>query len=70
MKQHPLFPLVDLNDIRIDPTLPGDERVRLFTEQISDPHYFRVAETPVEIVYADGAPSLQRLLTDLCGRAQ
>ena len=63
-------PLPDLREARIDPTLPVNERLRLFAASVEDPHRFRVGDTAVEVLFADGAPSLQACLTDLCKRLQ
>ena len=52
-------PLPDIREARIDPTLPVNERLRLFAAAIGDPHRFRV-----------GAPSLQACLTDMCRQLQ
>lgn len=70
MKDPFLSPLVDLSVVRIDPALPGGERLRLFAEQTGDPYRFCAAGTPVEVIYTDGAPSLQQVLTGLCSRPQ
>lgn len=63
-------PLPDIRSARIDPTLPVDERVRLFVAALGDPHRFRVGDTEVEVLFDDGAPSLQACLTELCSRLQ
>lgn len=63
-------PLVDIRAVRIDPTLPAQERIRLFAQALGDPYTFKVGETPVHICFSDGAPSLQRCLTELCERLQ
>ena len=46
------------------------ERLRLFASSVSDPHRFRVGDTAVEVLFDDGAPSLQSCLTNLCKRFQ
>lgn len=61
-------PLPDIREIRIDPALPADERLRLFAAETGDPHHFRVGSTAVEVLFDDGAPSLQSCLTGLCRR--
>lgn len=63
-------PLPELRETRIDPSLPADKRIRLFVKTLGDPYRFRVGETPVEVLFDDGAPSLQACLTRLCERAQ
>ena len=59
-------PLTDISEMRIDPALPGAERLRIFLEAAGNPYRFRVGETPVTVVYSDNALALQRVLTDLC----
>ena len=70
LKSHPACPLPDIREARIDPTLPVSERLRLFAATAGDPHRFRVGETAVEVLFTDGAPSLQACLTNLCNRLQ
>lgn len=55
---------------RIDPTLPVNERLRLFAAAIGDPHRFRVGDTEVEVLFDDSAPSLQACLTGMCRQLQ
>ncbi len=63
-------PLPDVAEHRIDPTLPVNERLRLFAAAIGDPHRFRVGDAEVEVLFDDSAPSLQACLTDNCRRLQ
>ena len=63
-------PLPDIREARIDPTLPVDERLRLFAAAIGDPHRFRVGDTEVEVLFDDSAPSLQACLTGMCRQLQ
>ena len=69
-KNNPNCPLPDIREARIDPALPVNERLRLFAAAIGDPHRFRVGDTAVEVLFDDGAPSLQSCLTNLCKRLQ
>ena len=57
-------------EARIDPTLPVNERLRLFAAAIGDPHRFRVGDTEVEVLFDDSAPSLQACLTGMCRQLQ
>ena len=63
-------PLPDIREARIDPSLPVGERLRLFAAAAGDPPRFRVGETVVEVLFDDGAPSLQACLMSLCKRLQ
>ena len=60
----------DIREARIDPTLPVNERLRLFAAAIGDPHRFRVGDTEVEVLFDDSAPSLQACLTGMCRQLQ
>lgn len=66
----PTCPLPDIREARIDPTLPVNERLRLFAAAIGDPHRFRVGDTEVEVLFDDSAPSLQACLTGMCRQLQ
>ena len=63
-------PLPDIREARIDPTLPVNERLRLFAAAIGDPHRFRVGDTEVEVLFDDSAPSLQACLSRMCRQLQ
>ena len=45
--------LVDIRDVKIDRTLPSDERIRSFIEQIKNPYCFKVGDTVVKVSFAD-----------------
>ena len=45
--------LVDIRDVRIDRSLPVEERVRSYVEQVRNPYLFRVGSTVVRVSYAD-----------------
>ena len=61
---------VHIREARIDPTLPVNERLRLFAAAIGDPHRFRVGDTEVEVLFDDSAPSLQACLSGMCRQLQ
>lgn len=69
-KINPTCPLPDIREARIDPTLPVNERLRLFAAAIGNPNHFRVGDTEVEVLFDDSAPSLQIRLTDMCRQLQ
>ena len=48
-----LASLVDIRDVRIDRTLPMEERVKSYVEQIKNPYLFKVGNTVVRVSYAD-----------------
>ena len=45
--------LVDIRNVKIDRTLPSDETVRSFIEQIKNPYCFKVGDTVVKVSFAD-----------------
>ena len=48
-----LSELVDIRDVVIDKSLPLEERVRSYVEQIKDPYRFKVGDVVVRVSYAD-----------------
>ena len=52
--------LVDIRDVKIDRTLPTEERIRSFVEQIRDPYKFKVGDVVVKVSFA----STQNTITD------
>ena len=45
--------LVDVRDVKIDKTLPIDERIKSYVEQIKNPYLFKVGNTVVRVSYAN-----------------
>ncbi len=45
--------LVDIRDVKIDRTLPTEERVKSYVEQVKNPYCFRVGDVKVRISYSD-----------------
>ena len=56
--------LVDISTVKINDTLPPEQKVISFLEQIKNPYCFLCGETPVRICFADEAPSLDKLLAN------
>lgn len=52
--------LVDIRDVKIDRTLPTEERIRSFEEQIRDPYKFKVGDVVVKVSFAN----TQNTITD------
>ena len=48
-----LASLVDIRDVRIDRSLPLEERVKSYVEQVKNPYMFKVGNTVVRVSYAD-----------------
>ena len=51
--------LVDIRDVKIDRTLPKEERIRSFVEQIKNPYCFKVGEVAVKMTFADTEATLE-----------
>ena len=52
--------LLDIRDVKIDRTLPTEERIRSFVEQIRDPYKFKVGDVVVKVSFAN----TQNTITD------
>ena len=59
-KHTPIDQLVDIRDVRIDSSLPTEERIKSFVEQIKDPDQFKVGSTVVRVAFAN----TQNTITD------
>lgn len=45
--------LVDIRDVKIDPKLPQDEKLKSYIEQIKYPNLFRCGKIVVKVSYTD-----------------
>ena len=45
--------LVDIRDVKIDTSLPVEERIKSYVEQIKNPYMFKVGKTVVRVSYAN-----------------
>ena len=52
-KQELLDSLVDIRDVKIDRSLPVEERMKSYVEQIKNPYMFKVGKTIVRGSYAN-----------------
>ena len=64
-KNEMLDSLVDIRDIKIDRSLPLEERVRSYLEQIKNPYKFRVGETAVRVSYANNQTTINDSFANL-----
>ena len=48
-----LTSLVDIRDVKIDRSLPIEDRVKSYVEQVKNPYMFNVGNTVVRVSYAD-----------------
>jgi len=53
-----LASLVDIRDVAIDETLPIEERMKSYVEQIKNPYMFKVGDTIVRVSYANTQETL------------
>lgn len=60
-----LSELVDIRDVVIDKSLPLEERVRSYVEQIKDPYCFKVGDVVVRVSYTDKDKSLTDSFTSM-----
>lgn len=51
--------LVDIRDVSIDQTLPKEERVRSFVQQIKNPYCFRCGDVIVKTSFANTETTLE-----------
>ena len=57
--------LVDLDSVQIDESIPVQERVLSFLEQIRNPYCFRIGDVAVKVNYKSDGPSFQQNFEDL-----
>lgn len=60
--------LVDIRDIHIDTSLPVEERVKSYLQQVKDPYCFRVGDVKVRVSYADTDRTLTDNFCDMLAR--
>lgn len=53
-----LSELVDIRDVVIDRSLPVEERIKSYVEQIKNPYCFKVGDVKVRVSYANKDQSL------------
>ncbi|MCD7861923.1 MAG: hypothetical protein LUG61_00070 [Lachnospiraceae bacterium] len=51
--------LADIRDVKIDRSLPKEERIRSFVQQIRNPYVFKCGEVVVRIVFANTEATLE-----------
>lgn len=57
------FP-VDMNMIHIDTSLPKEQRIKKFVEDIKNPYCFRVGNVIVRTSFKQGSPKLQETMKE------
>ena len=46
--------LVDIRDVKVDRSLPVEDRIRSYVEQVKDPYCFRVGDVKVRVCRCTG----------------
>lgn len=54
--------LVDINSVHIDSSLPDEQKLQDYLEQIKNPYCFRCGDTPVKIRFVSEEKSLKQSL--------
>ena len=54
--------LVDIHNVRVDKTLPRQERIASFIRQIKDPYHFRCGEYIIYVKFANNGATLENRL--------
>lgn len=58
-KNRNMADLVDINDVRVDPTLPKEERITEYVRQIKDPYHFKCGKFVVSVSFSDNGLTLE-----------
>ena len=64
-KKELLDSLVDIRDVKIDRTLPVEERMKSYVEQIKNPYLFKVGNTVVRVSYANTQATINENFVNL-----
>lgn len=54
--------LVDIRNVRVDKTLPRQERIKSYIQQIKDPYHFRYGEYIIHVKFANNGATLENRL--------
>lgn len=53
-----LSELIDIRDVKVDRSLPTEERIKSYVEQIKNPYRFKVGDVKVRVSYAENDQTL------------
>ena len=56
--------LADIRDVKIDSSLPEDEKLERYINEIVNPFCFRYGDTPVKIRFVSESRALKKSLSD------
>lgn len=54
--------LVDIRDVKVDKTLPKNERIVSFIRQIKNPYHFRCGDFVITTRFTEGGQTLEQCL--------
>lgn len=57
--------LVDIRDVKVDRSLPVEDRIRSYVEQVKNPYCFRVGDVKVRVSFASNGRTLNDHFTDM-----
>lgn len=57
--------LVDIRDVRVDRSLPVEDRIRSYVEQVKNPYCFRVGDVKVRVSFASNGRTLNDSFADM-----
>ena len=57
--------LVDIRDVKVDRSLPVEDRIRSYVEQVKDPYCFRVGDVKVRVSFASNGRTFNDSFTDM-----
>ncbi|MDD5915904.1 MAG: hypothetical protein PUC63_00025 [Clostridiales bacterium] len=60
-----LSSLVDIRDVKVDRSLPVEDRIRSYVEQVKNPYCFRVGDVKVRVSFASNGRTLNDSFTDM-----
>lgn len=60
--------LVDIRDVHIDTSLPVEERIKSYIQQVKDPYCFRVGDVKVRVSFSDTDRTLTDNFCDMLAR--
>ena len=58
--------LADAGSVKLDYSLPKDERIESYLSQVKNPYCFRLVDMCVKLEFPQDAPSLQELFARFC----
>lgn len=57
--------LVDIRDVKVDRSLPTEERIKSYVQQVKHPYDFRVGNVKVHISYAGESKTINDSFSDM-----